>query len=142
MCLMYIPPSGNANIAANLIKECVHRHLQIKPDAPLLILGNFKHCSLDKTLQGVYQYIKCSTRNNVLDKCYGNIKDELSNSNTKTLSDSIRQMTNMDTERKPLYALNEKERANELNYFYVHFNSDNRGECAAVLENVCTIDCI
>ncbi|XDV36635.1 hypothetical protein PO909_006381 [Leuciscus waleckii] len=42
----------------------------------MLILGDFNHCSLDKTLPGFYQYVKCNTRNNtILDKCYGNIKD-------------------------------------------------------------------
>ena len=76
VCVVYIPPSGNAGRAANAITDCVHRHLQAKPDAPMFILGDFNHCSLNKSLPGFHQYVKCSTRNNnILDKCYGNIKD-------------------------------------------------------------------
>lgn len=66
---------------------------------------------------------------------------ELSDSNTKTLLDSIRKMTNMDIKKKPLFAQNEIAKANELNTFYMRFNSDNTRECAAVLENVlCNVD--
>ncbi|KAK0143498.1 hypothetical protein N1851_018336 [Merluccius polli] len=76
VCAVYIPPSGNANRAATQIADCVYRHLQNKPDAPTLILGDFNHCSLNKSLPGFYQYVKCNTRNNnILDKCYGNVKD-------------------------------------------------------------------
>jgi len=256
----------------------------------MLILGDFNHCSLDKTLPGFHQYVKCNTRNNsILDKCYGNIKDaytararpplnnsdhnviqllplyrtvfksskpeiqtvkiwssekieelkgcflctdwdvflkdadidkatesitayisfcidsiipqktvkrypnnkpyitkgikecinrkklafrtgnkaevqaaqkdlnlqmraarqqykqraekELADSNTKTIWDSIRKMTNMDIKKKSLFAHNEIAKANELNNFYMRFNSDNTRDCAAVLENVfCNVD--
>lgn len=42
----------------------------------MLILGDLSHCSLNKSLPGFYQYVKYSTRNNnILDKCYINIKD-------------------------------------------------------------------
>lgn len=76
VCAVYVPPSGNANRAANQIADCVHRHLQNKPDAPILILGDFNHSSLNKSLPGFYQYVKCNTRkNNILDKCYGNVRD-------------------------------------------------------------------
>lgn len=76
VCLVYIPLSGNANRAAKQITDCVHHLLQSKPDAPMLILGDFNHCSLTKTLPGFYQYVKGNTRNNnILDKCYGNIRD-------------------------------------------------------------------
>jgi len=65
VCVVYyVPPSGNANMAAKVITDCVHRHLQNKPDAPMLILGDFNHCSLDKTLLGFHQYVKCSSRYN------------------------------------------------------------------------------
>lgn len=75
VCVVYIPPSGNATRAANQISDCVHHHLQSKPDAPLFILGDFNHCILDKCLPGFYQYVKCNTRNNnILDKCSGNVK--------------------------------------------------------------------
>ncbi len=42
----------------------------------------------------------------------------------------------MDTKRKPLSALIETARANELNNFYLRFDNDNVKECMAVLENV------
>ncbi len=47
-------------------------------------------------------------------------------------------MTNMDTKRKLLSAPNEIARANELNNFYLRFDTDNDNtkECMAVLENV------
>ena len=63
-------------------------------------------------------------------------EQNLSEANTKKLWDSIRQMTNMDTKKKPIFAQNEVARANELNEFYMRFNSDNGSECAAVLDNV------
>lgn len=76
ICAVYIPPSGNINRAASQIADCVHRHLQNKPDAPILILGDFNQCGLERSLPGFFQYVKCGTRkNNTLDKCYGNIKD-------------------------------------------------------------------
>ncbi len=76
VCPVYIPPSGNVNRAAKQITDCVHHLLQSKPDAPMLILGNFNHCGLTKTLPGFHQYVKCSPRNdNILDMCYGNIRD-------------------------------------------------------------------
>ncbi len=47
-------------------------------------------------------------------------------------------MTNMDTKRKSLSALNEIPRANALNNLYLRFDTDNDNakECLAVLENV------
>lgn len=76
VCVVYIPPSANAGRAASQIAECVHRLLHVKPDAPMLVLGDFNHCSLATILPGFQQYVKCSTRNkNISGKCYGNIKD-------------------------------------------------------------------
>lgn len=65
---------GNVHRVSSQIADCVHKHLQINPDAPLLILG----FSLDyrDPYQGFFQDVKCGTRkNNILDKCYGNIND-------------------------------------------------------------------
>lgn len=50
VCVVYIPPSGNATRAASQISDRVH--LQNKPDAPMLILGDLKHCGLNKSLPG------------------------------------------------------------------------------------------
>ena len=38
VCVVYIPPSGNAGRAANAITDCVHRHLQNKPDTPIFMI--------------------------------------------------------------------------------------------------------
>ncbi|KAK0150901.1 hypothetical protein N1851_007984 [Merluccius polli] len=47
----------------------------LSPDAPNLILGDFNHCSLNKTLKCFYKYVSCPTRNGkILDQCYGSIK--------------------------------------------------------------------
>lgn len=68
-------------------------------------------------------------------------EQELSSSNTKKLWDSIRGMTNMDTKRKTLFAHNVTERANELNNFYLRFETDSFRECCAVLKDViCNVD--
>lgn len=41
-----------------------------------LSLMHFNQCGLERSLPGFFQYLKCGTRkNNILDKCYGNIKD-------------------------------------------------------------------
>ena len=41
----------------------------------MLILGDFNHCSLQKTIRNFYQYVKCPTRlNKTLDLWYGSIK--------------------------------------------------------------------
>lgn len=53
LCAVDIPPNGNTTRAANQIADCVHRHLQNKPEAPMLILGDFNHCNLNKTLSEV-----------------------------------------------------------------------------------------
>lgn len=57
MCGVYIPPNRNASRSANLIAECVHHHLEMKPDTPMLILSDFNHCSLNKTLPRFYQNV-------------------------------------------------------------------------------------
>ncbi len=39
-------------------------------------MGDFNHCSLDKTLCNFDQYVSCHTRKNkTLDQCYGSLKD-------------------------------------------------------------------
>lgn len=76
LCTAYIPPGGNAAKAASIIADCVHSQLKQTPEAPCFILGDFNHCKLEATLPGFSQYVNCSTRGkNILDKCYGNIKN-------------------------------------------------------------------
>ena len=48
ICIVYIPPSANASKAASRIADCVHSQLEMKPDAPMLILGDFNHRKMEK----------------------------------------------------------------------------------------------
>lgn len=70
--VVYIHPRANVDNASQTILQSTQA---ISPDAPVLILGNFNHCSLQKTLRDFYQYVKCPTRlNKTLDLCYDSIK--------------------------------------------------------------------
>lgn len=76
ICAVYILPSGNASRAAYCIADCVHEQLRNKPEAPIFVVGDVNQCRLEQALPGFQQYVKNNTRrNNILDKCYGNIKD-------------------------------------------------------------------
>ncbi|KAK0155032.1 RNA-directed DNA polymerase from mobile element jockey [Merluccius polli] len=87
--VVYIPPSGNAAIAASRIADCVHKQLQCKPDAPMFILGDFNHCKMECALPGFQQYVTAATRKcNILDKCYGNITDAYASKIGPPLSNS------------------------------------------------------
>lgn len=71
----YIHPKANETMATDLIFQTVQKVQSISPDAPNFILGDFNHCSLDKTLRNFDQYVLCPTRKDkILDKCYGSIK--------------------------------------------------------------------
>lgn len=49
---------------------------QTSPDFPKLILGDFNHCTPEKSLKGFDQYISCTTRlGKTLDRCYGSVPD-------------------------------------------------------------------
>lgn len=63
-------------------------------------------------------------------------EDHLATSNTKKLWDSIKHMPNMDSKRKPLCGQDELARANELNNFYMRFDTDTVSECNVILNNV------
>ena len=74
--VVYIHPKANEANACEHILRVVQKLQQISPDAPNLVLGDMNHCSLKKTLRDFYQYVNCPTRfNNILDMCYGNVKD-------------------------------------------------------------------
>ena len=41
---------------------------------PKFILGNFNHCTLNKTLKTYHQYVTCPTRfNETIDSCFGTV---------------------------------------------------------------------
>jgi len=69
--------SGAAN-EQNALKELhnmISRHENSYPDAAMVILGDFNHCDLRKTIPRFYQFVNFPTRgNSTLDKCYSNIK--------------------------------------------------------------------
>ena len=73
--VVYIHPRANADSASETILQSTQKLQAISPDAPVLILGDFNHCSLQKTIRDFDQYVKCPTRlNKTLDLCYGSIK--------------------------------------------------------------------
>lgn len=73
--VVYIHPRANVDNASETILQSTQRLQAISPGAPVLILVNFNHCSLQKTLRDFDQYVKCPTRlNKMLDSCYGSIK--------------------------------------------------------------------
>lgn len=56
--------------------DCVHRQFKRTPETPCFILGEFNDCKLGAVLPGFYQYVDCNTTgNNILDKCYENVKN-------------------------------------------------------------------
>ena len=74
--LVYIHPRANKSNACERIHQVTQRLQSISPDAPNIVLGDMNHCTLSDTLRDFYQYVTCPTRDkNILDLCYGNIKD-------------------------------------------------------------------
>lgn len=73
---VYIPPSANTRIAADLLAEDASSMMAKYPDAPLFILGDFNNCKLGSVMPSLHQYVNIHTRrHNTLDLCYGNISD-------------------------------------------------------------------
>ena len=71
---MYIHPRANASRAIEHITDNIHKLDSISPDAPKFILGDFNHCSLNKTLKTYHQYVTCPTRfNKTIDSCFGTV---------------------------------------------------------------------
>ena len=60
----------------------------------------------------------------------------LARSNTKKLWDSIREMTNMRADKKPIAALDESAKANELNAFFLRFECDTSQGCHDVVDSL------
>lgn len=74
LILVYIHPKANAAKATDIITCTLNKLEQISPDSPKFILGDFNHCSPDKSLKGFQQYVLCTTRlGKTLDKCYGSV---------------------------------------------------------------------
>ncbi len=73
---VYIPPSGKADAACDVIHSVTADRLTKHPEAFILITGDFNHASLSKTLPTFHQFVKCTTRENrTLDLLYANVKN-------------------------------------------------------------------
>ena len=67
------------------------------------------------------------------------VREAFSNKSSREMWDSVREMTNMNSGKKDLHALNELEKANELNTFYKRFDCDpvrNVHECREIINSV------
>jgi hypothetical protein len=74
--LVYIHPRANASPATEHIKNTLDELELLSPDASKFIMGDFNHCSIDKSLKGFSQYANCtSCLGKILDKCYGSVPD-------------------------------------------------------------------
>lgn len=63
-------------------------------------------------------------------------EQDLANSNTKRLWDSIRKMTNINSEKKPIAATDESAMANELIKFFLRFECDTYQECCDIIDGL------
>ncbi len=73
---VYIPPSANEDTALRELHNMISRHENSYPDAAVVILGDFNHCDLRKSIPKLHQLVNFPTRgNNTLDKCYTNIRN-------------------------------------------------------------------
>ena len=73
---VYIPPSANAEEAAELIASHVHDLDTRAPYAVKIVTGDFNHCDLGNVLPGYQQQVKCKIRGgSTLDLMYCNIMD-------------------------------------------------------------------
>lgn len=72
LILVYIHPKANTNSATEHIIHIMNRLGLISPYAPKFSLGDFNHCSIDKTLKGFHQFV--TPFNEILDKCYRSVQ--------------------------------------------------------------------
>lgn len=67
-------------------------------------------------------------------------EENLRNADTKKLWDTIRDMTNMKSERKPIGAYNEIQKANELNDWFMRFETDTWKDCTEAIRTLTCSD--
>ena len=71
---VYIPPSANKALAAELLSETINKLSDEKPDALQIVLGDVNRCELN--LGNFTQYVTCPTRQDqILDHFYCNVKE-------------------------------------------------------------------
>ena len=74
--LVYVPPSGSDDAAAEAVAEVVHQQQTKSPDGAVLLMGDFNTCDMDTQLPDFTQYVNCPTRGQkTLDKFYCNVKN-------------------------------------------------------------------
>ena len=100
---VYIPPSGNAEAACDVI-HTVTAGLQTQhPGAFIIITGDFNHASLSSTLPTFFQFVKCATRENkTLDLLYANVKDAYSSTALPPLGRSDHNLVLLSPSYKPV----------------------------------------
>ena len=72
---VYIPPSANPTSAGDIIHSAIARLQTAHPSALIIILGDFDHVFIKKTLPKFTQYVTCKTSEKTLDLLYANVKD-------------------------------------------------------------------
>lgn len=60
--LVFIHPRADAAKATQYFTNTLYKLEQLSPDSAKFILGDFNHCSPDKSLKGYQQYVTHSTR--------------------------------------------------------------------------------
>ena len=72
--VVYVPPSANSKLAAEIITRVTYDLQRTSPDALVIVNGDFNNCTLTSTLPAFKQFVKCPTRGErILDLFYTNI---------------------------------------------------------------------
>ena len=84
-----IPPSANPTSAGDVIYSTIARLQTAHPSALIIILGDFDHVSIKKTLLKFTPYVTCKTREEkTLDLLYPNAKDAYTSTSLPPLARS------------------------------------------------------
>ena len=93
---LYIPPDADSSTAAAIISEHVNVMQTLKPNADVIILGDFNMCVLRNHLPKFYQMVSCSTRQeNILDLFYCNMKNSYVSKKLPPIGNSDHNMIQM-----------------------------------------------
>ncbi|XP_069375176.1 uncharacterized protein [Paralichthys olivaceus] len=100
---VYIPPSGNAEAACDVIHTVTAGLQRQHPGAFIVITGDFNHASLSSTLPTFFQFVKCATcENKTLDLLYANVKDAYSSTALPPLGRSDHNLVLLSPSYKPV----------------------------------------
>lgn len=76
LSIAYVPPSGDYNLAAESLINCISTMDDSCPNGINILLGDFNGCDINDMIPRYHQYVKCATRGDrTLDLLYCNIKD-------------------------------------------------------------------